>query len=211
MGEAEGTHFYAMEYIDGPSLAALLAGMREKAGGGGAKGSGTWDPEWISSTARRTAELAEGLEKAHLQGLVHRDVKPSNILVDSSGRFVLVDFGLVREEEAETLTRSGEMVGTLSYMSPEAVGRRRVDARADVYGLGATLYEALTLALPFPGATEHEVQGAIMFKEPIPPRKLNPRIHRDLETIVLHALEKDPDRRYATAADLAGDLRRFLR
>ena len=211
VGEAEGTHFYAMEYIDGPSLAALLAGMREKAGGGGAKGSGTWDPEWISSTARRTAELAEGLEKAHLQGLVHRDVKPSNILVDSSGRFVLVDFGLVREEEAETLTRSGEMVGTLSYMSPEAVGRRRVDARADVYGLGATLYEALTLALPFPGATEHEVQGAIMFKEPIPPRKLNPRIHRDLETIVLHALEKDPDRRYATAADLAGDLRRFLR
>jgi formylglycine-generating enzyme required for sulfatase activity/dienelactone hydrolase len=153
-------------------------------------------------------------------------VKPSNILVDRPdsapqgngaqrgvGRYVLVDFGLVRDEEAGTLTRSGEMVGTLGYMSPEQVSRRPVDRRTDVYSLGATLYEILTLRAPCggDGKSEHLVQAAILFKEPVPPRKLQPRLSRDLETVVLKAIEKDPDRRYASAGGFAADLRRCLR
>lgn len=209
--EAEGTHYYAMEFIDGSSLDDLLAQTREAAEEKTTKDSSTGDPEYIANAATQVALVAEGLEEAHRLGLIHRDVKPSNILVDSSGRYVLVDFGLVREEEAKTLTLSGEMVGTLRYMSPEQVSRRRVDARSDVYGLGVVLYEILTLKPPFEGDSEHEIQTATLFKDPTPPRKFNPRIHRDLETIVLHALEKDPDRRYPTAADLAADLRRLLR
>jgi len=210
VGEAAGTHFYAMEFVDGPSLERAVAARREAAGGR-ARGSGTGDAERIASAVREMALLADGLHAAHAIGLVHRDVKPSNILVDPGGRWVLVDFGLVHEEAAGTLTRSGEMVGTLAYMSPEQVGRRPVDARCDVYALGATLYEVLTLRPPFTGASDHEIQNAILFKEPVPPRKLDPRLHRDLETIVLRAMEKDPDRRYSSAKEMADDLRRFIR
>lgn len=158
----------------------------------------------------KTAALAEGLEEAHQQGLVHRDVKPSNILLDSGGRYVLVDFGLVRDVTAETITRSGEMVGTLNYMSPEQVSRQRVDARSDIYSLGATLYEAVTLRMPFGGESDQAVQSAILFAELTLPRKLNPKLNRDLETIVVHALEKNPERRYSTAGEMAEDLRRWL-
>jgi len=210
VGEAAGTHFYAMEFVDGPSLErAVPRGARRR----GARPR-LGDAQTRSASPRRCAEmarLADGLHAAHAIGLVHRDVKPSNILVDPGGRWVLVDFGLVHEEAADTLTRSGEMVGTLAYMAPEQVGRRPVDARCDVYALGATLYEVLTLRPPFTGASEHEVQNAILFKEPVPPRKIDPRLHRDLETIVLRALEKDPDRRYPSAKEMADDLRRFLR
>jgi serine/threonine protein kinase/Flp pilus assembly protein TadD len=212
VGQADGNHYYAMEFLDGRSLESLLDDARKTAPGGSArKGSSTSDPAHIAAAAEQIAVLAEGLHEAHRLGLVHRDVKPSNIIVDSSGRYVLVDFGLVREEEAQTLTRSGELVGTLSYMSPEQLSRRKVDARSDVYSLGATLYEVLTLKPPFAGESDHRVQNGILFEEPIPPRKVNPRVNRDLETVVLHALEKNPERRYASAADLAADLRRLLR
>lgn len=103
------------------------------------------------------------------------------------------------------------MIGKLTYMSPEQVSRRRVDAVSDVYSLGATLYEVLTLRPPFDGESDHEIQNGILFEDPTSPRKLNPRIHRDLETIVLHALEKNPERRYRSAGELAADLRRLLR
>ena len=155
--------------------------------------------------------LAGGLEEAHSQGLIHRDIKPSNILVDPSGRYVLVDFGLVHDVENRTLTRSGEMLGTLHYMSPEQVSRRRVDARSDVYSLGVTLYELLTFRLPYTAESEREIQDAILFKDPISPRKVVSKITRDLETIVLHCLEKDPDRRYRSAGELGADLKRLLR
>ncbi len=213
VGEAGGSHYYAMEYIDGPSLdrviAEACAAAQEKKKS--TKDTSTANPEYIAHTVGQVAALADGVQQAHELGLIHRDVKPSNILVDSGGRYILVDFGLVKEEAAQTLTRSGEMVGTLVYMSPEQVSRRPVDARSDVYSLGATLYELLTLRGPYEGDSEHVVQNAILFKEPFPPRKLNPRLNRDLETIILHAVEKDPDRRYPSAADFAADLRRFLR
>ena len=141
--------------------------------------------------------------------MVHRDVKPSNILVNSEGEFVLADFGLVRDEDVR-ITRSGERVGTLGYMAPEQLSFSRVDARADVYSLGATLYEALTLKIPFDKSGLQEIQKAILFEEPSPPRLLNPSINRDLDTIILHALEKSPYRRYSSAGGLAADLRRFL-
>jgi eukaryotic-like serine/threonine-protein kinase len=216
-GEAEGTHFYAMEFIDGPSLDRLIEEARKKSISDRAKDGkkhGSPSPSdsvYITQAVESVAELAEGLGEAHRQGLIHRDVKPSNILVGADGRWVLVDFGLVREEEARALTRSGEMVGTLAYMSPEQVSRNKVDPRADVYSLGVTLYEILTLRLPHEGPSDHEVQRAILFEEPIPARKLNPRLHRDLETVLQKALEKNPERRYASAGALAADLRRCLR
>jgi Tol biopolymer transport system component len=211
VGEAQGTHFYAMELIDGSPLERVIAEMRERKGGKERKGSSAADPSYIAGAVERAAALAQGLEAAHLQGLVHRDVKPSNILVDRTGRWVLVDFGLVHDVEAERLTRSGEMVGTLACMSPEQISRQKVDARTDVFSLGITLYEVLTLRQPFEGKNDLEVQKAILFDDPIPPRKLNTRINRDLETILLHALEKRPDRRYGSVAELRSDLERFLR
>jgi serine/threonine protein kinase/Tol biopolymer transport system component len=217
VGEERGSHFYAMEYLAGPSLDRVIAEARasretaEASRGSSRHRSLTAGDAAIAGRVERMAALAEGLAEAHRQGLIHRDVKPSNILVGPAGRWVLVDFGLVHDVEAETLTRSGEMVGTLRYMSPEQVSRGRVDARADVHALGATLYEALTLRVPFDGENDHEVQRAILFEEPVPPRRLNPRIGRDLETVILHALEKNPEKRYASAAELAADLRRYLR
>jgi serine/threonine protein kinase len=223
VGESAGTHYYAMEFIEGRSLERVIAEARaERRPGKRGDGSSTSDPSYIAGAIEQLARLAEGLEKAHQQGLVHRDVKPSNILVDATGAHVLVDFGLVHETGGEALTRSGEMVGTLKYMSPEQVSRSKVDARADVYSLGAVLYEVLTLESPFAGASsssrlpggggsDFALQRAILFEEPASPRRLNPRISRDLETIILHALEKNPERRYASAGALAADLRRCLR
>jgi serine/threonine protein kinase len=217
VGEAEGNHFYAMELIDGASLDRVLAEEREAAAKRGrlsrpsAVSPSASDPAAIARRVEHIALLCEGLAAAHALGLVHRDVKPSNVLIDRSGRWVLVDFGLVHEAEVQTLTRSGEMVGTLAYMSPEQASRREADVRSDVYALGVVLYEALTLRAPFDGKSESEIQSAILFEDPPAPRKLNPRVHRDLETVILHAMEKRPERRYASAADLAADLRRFLR
>ncbi len=212
VGEADGTHFYSMEFIDGPSLDGVIARRREEAKErGGRKDSSATDPAYIAQMVEGIAALAEGLEEAHTNGLIHRDIKPSNILVEKSGRWVLVDFGLVHEEAAHTITRSGEMIGTVNYMSPEQVSRRKVDARSDVYSLGVTLYEVLTLRPPFEGTSERDIQNAILFEEPPSPRKLNTRLTRDLETIVLHALETNPDRRYPSAGEFAADLRRFLR
>ncbi len=140
VGEADGNHFYSMEFIDGPSLHQVISEARASAGKteGSKKDSSTSDPAYISNAVERMAELAEGLEEAHKLGLIHRDVKPSNILVDKSGRWVLVDFGLVHEEAAQTITQSGEMLGTLSYMSPEQVapGRKR-----SMHGLTCTAWE----------------------------------------------------------------------
>ncbi len=212
VGEDQGTHYYTMEYVDGTSLDELLERARaDTAAKEPRRGSSTSDPAYIAHAVEQIAAVADGLQEAHELGLIHRDVKPSNLLVDRDGRYVLVDFGLVHETDAQTLTRSGEMIGTLSYMPPEQVSRSPVDRRADIYSLGMTLYEILTLRVPFERRTEHETQRAILFEEPAPPRRFNPRLNRDLETILLRALEKNPERRYATAGAMASDLRRFLR
>ena len=152
------------------------------------------------------------LEHAHANDVLHRDVKPSNLLIDEKGHLWITDFGLARIRGGLDLTQTDEALGTPRYMSPEqALGRRTpVDGRTDVYSLGATLYEILTLATPFPGDDRLELLRRITEDEPIPPRKIDPRIPGELETIVLKAMAKVPADRYATAADLADDLGRFL-
>jgi eukaryotic-like serine/threonine-protein kinase len=159
--------------------------------------------------ARIGAEAAEALHYAHGQGVLHRDVKPGNLLLDPHGAVWVTDFGLAKQLDQEGLTSTGDILGTLQYMAPENF-QGRVDARSDVYGLGVTLYELLTLEPPFRGADAAQVLGSVHGQELVPPRKRDPAVPRDLETIVLKATARDPGRRYQSAADLADDLRRFL-
>src|SRR5262249_2794565 len=145
---------------------------------------------------------------------VHRDLKPANLLLGPDGRLSLNDFGLARVLEQPGMTQTGEFLGTPAYMSPEQVtgGRVPADHRTAVYSLGATPYELVTLRPPFAGISRDQMLAQILQKEPAPPRKLNPKVPLDLETICLKCLEKDPDRRYATAGALArsGSECRFL-
>jgi tetratricopeptide (TPR) repeat protein/tRNA A-37 threonylcarbamoyl transferase component Bud32 len=167
---------------------------------------------WFDAVARLIAEVADGLDYAHGRGVIHRDIKPANLMLSGEGRLCITDFGLARIVQEPGMTVSGSFLGTPAYMSPEqiAAGRVKLDHRTDVYSLGAVLYEMLTLQRPFAGDSREEVLSAIMTKDPRAPRKSNGKIPQDLETICLKALEKDPDRRYATAGELAQDLRQFL-
>src|SRR5439155_7866541 len=167
---------------------------------------------YFDTVARIIAEVADALEYAHQQGVIHRDIKPSNLLLSSAGRLSINDFGLARMLEQPGMTMSGEFVGTPAYMSPEQItaGRTPLDHRTDIYSLGATLYELLTLQPPFTGRQRDQVLAQIVQKEPKAPRKLNKKVPVDLETICLKALEKDPDRRYQTAGAMAEDLRRYV-
>ena len=175
----------------------------------------------LSSTGKRTywcsvanlgVQLANALEYAHKQGVIHRDLKPSNLLLAPTGRLSLTDFGLARVLEQPGMTLSGEFVGTPAYMSPEQItaGRIPLDHRTDIYSLGATLYELLTLEPPHQGKSREQVLAEIVQKEPKPPRRVQKMVPLDLETICLKCLEKDPDRRYQTAGELAEDLRRYV-
>jgi WD40 repeat protein/serine/threonine protein kinase/tetratricopeptide (TPR) repeat protein len=158
--------------------------------------------------ARIGQQAAQGLGYAHARGIVHRDIKPSNLLLDAAGVVWITDFGLAKAEN-DGLTRTGDILGTLRYMAPERF-RGEGDARADVYALGLTLYEMLTLRPAFDAYDRLKLIEQIKAEEPRHPRALDPRIPRDLETIVLKAIDKDPKRRYARADDLAQDLQRFI-
>ena len=189
--------YLVMEFLDGPTLRDRILGEHRL------------DPREAAGIA---LQIAEALAAAHRVGLIHRDVKPTNVILDApSGRAKLVDFGLARSTRLpDGLTREGVVAGTPEYMSPEQLLRpREVDARSDLYGLGVTLYEALTGECPFRG-TVPMVLRQIQEDEPTPPRRLVDRVPRDLETICLKCLEKEPDLRYADATVLAADLRRFL-
>jgi WD40 repeat protein len=167
---------------------------------------------FFRTVARLGVQAAEALEHAHGQDIIHRDVKPGNLMVDGRGRLWVTDFGLAHVRGQASLTMSGDLLGTLRYMSPEQALAKRVviDHRTDVYSLGATLYELLTLEPAFPGKDRQELLRQVAFEEPRPPRKLNRAIPAELETVVLMAMAKGPADRYATAQDLADDLRRFL-
>jgi serine/threonine protein kinase len=175
-------------------------------------GSAHQDRAFCRKVARLGIEAADALEHAHGLGVLHRDIKPANLLIDRGGAVWVTDFGLARFSGESSLTGSGDVVGTLRYMSPEQALARRgvVDQRTDIYALGATLYELLTLRPVFDGRDHQELLRQIAQDEPIPPRKLNSAVPRDLETIVLKAMAKSPTGRYATAQELAEDLKRFL-
>ena len=172
----------------------------------------TRTPAYFRTIAHLGQQAAEALDCAHRLGIIHRDIKPANLLVDVHGNLWITDFGLARMQADSSLTMTGDVLGTLRYMSPEQASARRgiVDHRTDVYSLGATLYELLTLRPACDGRDRAEVLHRIAFGDPRPPRSDNPFIPRDLETIVLKALAKDVSSRYPTAHDLADDLRRFL-
>ena len=170
------------------------------------------DRAFCRNVARLGAEAADALDHAHGLGIVHRDIKPANLLIDPDGSLWITDFGLARFPSDLSLTHTGDMVGTLRYMSPEQAQARGgvVDQRTDIYALGMTLYELLTLQPAFNGRDHQELLRQIALDEPVSPRRLNPAVPRDLETIVLKAIAKDPASRYTTAQELAADLRRFM-
>jgi len=214
VGESNGQPFIAMQYVEGETLARKIAVRR-------AETQSSSVPESSSSTAPRREEVqgairlvetvARALHAAHESGLVHRDIKPANIMVTAAGAPVLLDFGLARDVEVDgaTLTETGQVMGTPGYMAPEQLrgDRKRLDRRVDVYALGVTLYEFLTLQRPFHAATRDQLYARIFDSDPPDPRRVNPAISRDLRVVLDTALEKDPDRRYQTAEAFADDLR----
>jgi serine/threonine protein kinase len=233
VGCERGVHYYAMQYIDGRTLADVIAELRRSAGmddssdpsgqgrqagrstvaqaSGGTERS-TGNSEFFRLVARIGIEAAEALQHAHEQGVIHRDIKPANLLIDVRGRLWITDFGLARLRSDAGLTHSGDLVGTLRYMSPEqALGKRLlVDHRTDVYSLAATLYEWLTLRPPFSAGDRQELLQQIANDEPAALRRKSRPVPEELEIIVLKALCKEPQERYATAQELADDFRRFL-
>ncbi|MCO8125034.1 serine/threonine-protein kinase [Stieleria sp. TO1_6] len=168
--------------------------------------------DYVQSTVRSIIHIASALDFAHQQGVVHRDIKPSNLLIDSAGKVWVADFGLARARGLANLTAEGKVMGTARYMSPEQIAGKpqEVDHRTDIYSLGITLYELLTLQPAFQNASREAMFAAIESVEPVLPRRLNPSIAIDLETIVLKAIAKRKEDRYATAGEFADDLRRYL-
>jgi eukaryotic-like serine/threonine-protein kinase len=168
-----------------------------------------FESDYCRSVARVGLQVAEGLAYAHRQGILHRDIKPSNLLLDVQGTVWITDFGLAKSEGAGDLTHTGDIVGTVRYMAPERFDGDSL-LQSDVYGLGVTLYEMLTLRPAFDDTNKARLIERIAHHDPLPPRKLDPRIGRDLETIVLKCIARNPGERYTMAEQLAEDLRRFL-
>jgi tetratricopeptide (TPR) repeat protein len=237
IGSDAGVYYYAMQFIDGRSLAELISELRAaKLHRGGefpeivptalaaqapvpqpprpaSSGSALHTRQHCRRVAQWALETALALEHAHEIGVIHRDIKPSNLLIDRRGHLWVTDFGLARlPQENHDLTRTGDAPGTLRYMSPEQLRgeRGRVDSRTDIYALGVTICELLTLRPAFDLHDRQDLVDHILHRAPVPPRRLDSSIPRDIETIVLKAIEKEPAGRYQSARELADDLRRFL-
>ncbi len=193
VGVSQERHYIAMQYVEGHTLTRAFANDRRE-------------------LVRYVRDAARAVAYANAQGIIHRDLKPENVMVTASarGHVYVMDFGLARGVEGAGLTMSGLIVGTPAYMAPEQARGERVDGRADVYGLGATLYELVTGVAPFDGSNVFELLTKAQWEEPRPPRSRNAAIEPDLETIVLKSLQKDAGRRYTDAGALADDLDRFL-
>jgi serine/threonine protein kinase/predicted Zn-dependent protease len=277
VGCERGVHFYAMQFVEGQTLAALIQEARQrespdkrrskienrgsKANGGPVDllRTGTLTPElespersegvegeskgvqstipdqrpsaetlspqarsslsaslslsFFHTAANLGIQAAEALEHAHQLGVIHRDVKPANLMVDFRGNLWITDFGLAHCQGGCELTMSGDLLGTLRYMSPEQALAKRVivDERTDIYSLGVTLYELLTLEPALPGTDRQEVLRQIAFEEPKSPRRITPTLPVELETILLKAMAKNPEERYASAREMADDLTRYLK
>ena len=196
IGEIEGQHFFSMEFISGISLSRKLA-------------DGPVDGRQAANYVR---SIARAVHHAHRQGIIHRDLKPSNILLDADDEPHITDFGLAKRLGGDRdRTRTGAVLGTPSYMAPEqAQGRRDIGPAADIYGLGAILYELLTGRPPFQAETPLDTVRQVIHDEPAPPRLLNPHIDHDLETICLKCIQKEPQQRYESAEALADDLQHYL-
>ncbi len=198
VGEVLGRPFFSLEYVDGGTLGGRLAGQ----------------PLPPRQAAAIASTLAAAIQYAHERGVVHRDLKPANVLLSAQGMPKIADFGLAKRLDTETFqTQSGAVVGTPSYMAPEQASgqNREVGTAADVYALGAILYETLTGRPPFKADSVWNTILQVLQQDPVPPRRLVPTVPADLETICLKCLQKDPRKRYASAAALSDDLRRFLR
>jgi WD40 repeat protein len=195
VGEYQGKPYLVLEFLDGGTLHQRIKEC----------------PLTPLAAAELVAHLADGVQHAHERGIIHRDLKPQNVLLSKSGIPRLADFGLAKLEDNRELSQTGQVMGTPCYMSPEqARGEAKaVSPAADIYGLGAILYECLTGRPPFQGPNSFEIIQQVLADDPVSPRALQPSIPRDLETICLKCLQKEPARRYASADELADDLRRF--
>ncbi|MBI4582951.1 MAG: protein kinase [Planctomycetes bacterium] len=213
MGVEQQVPYYAMDFVEGETLAQIVGKLKDAEADTETPFGEKDDVRYYANLAEAFAAVADGLQHAHSKGITHRDIKPSNLILDREECLRILDFGLARIEGQESLTISGDVVGTPQYMSPEQARRKNIpiDHRTDVYSLGATLYEMLTLQPPFRGKDHNDTLSQIIERDPAEPRKLNPRVPKDLETIVLKCLRKEPADRYGTAEALGQDLRRFVR